>query len=93
MSEAFLDVVFDGPPGPISGRFVDVENESGQSVNAGQWIERPDGLWALKEMREVMDELVKSADAIKAANDVLLKVNGRLRRLEKRVYDVELMLE
>lgn len=29
----FVDIVFDGPPGPESGRFVEVENEHGRSVN------------------------------------------------------------
>lgn len=42
-----LDVVFDGPPGPTSGRFVEVERD-GKSIGVGRWVERPDGLWALK---------------------------------------------
>ena len=41
-------VVFDGPPGPESGRFVEVETEGGKSIRAGEWIERPDGYWALR---------------------------------------------
>lgn len=44
----FIDIVFDGPPGSVSGRFVEVENEKGASINPGEWIERPDGLWALR---------------------------------------------
>lgn len=47
-SVAFLDVVFDGPPSHESGRFVEVENPEGCSVNAGEWIDRKDGLWALR---------------------------------------------
>lgn len=43
-----LRIVFDGPPGPVSGRFVEVEREDGSSVNAGKWVERPDGLWELQ---------------------------------------------
>lgn len=42
-----LHVIFDGPPGPEAGRFVEVEDGYGNSVNAGEWQERPDGLWAL----------------------------------------------
>src|ERR1039458_7167629 len=34
----YLDVVFDGPPGPIAGRFVEVEDARGYSDNAGEWI-------------------------------------------------------
>lgn len=34
----WLDIVFDGPPGHESGRFVEVENERGKSVHAGEWL-------------------------------------------------------
>jgi hypothetical protein len=44
-----IDVVFDGPPGPECGRFVEVEDpNTGHSMNVGEWIERPDGLWVLR---------------------------------------------
>lgn len=43
-----LRIVFDGPPGPESGRFVEVENAQGASVNAGEWVERPNGWWELR---------------------------------------------
>ena len=33
-----IDIVFDGPPGPESGRFVEVEDEQGHNINAGEWI-------------------------------------------------------
>ncbi len=36
---SYIDIVFDGPPGPVSGRFVEVENAEGRSINAGEWIE------------------------------------------------------
>jgi hypothetical protein len=42
-----LHIVFDGPPGPESGRFVEVEDETGHGVNAGEWRKRTDGLWEL----------------------------------------------
>lgn len=44
----FIDIVFDGPPGPQSGRFVEVENEKGESISVGEWIERADGYWVLR---------------------------------------------
>lgn len=44
----FLDVVFDGPPGPEAGRFVEVEDAHGMSVSIGEWIDRGDGYWALR---------------------------------------------
>ena len=43
-----IDIVFDGPPGPKAGRFVEVEDESGRSVDVGKWVERSDGYWALR---------------------------------------------
>jgi hypothetical protein len=43
-----LDILFDGPPGPEAGRFVEVNDSTGKSVSLGEWIERPDGYWALR---------------------------------------------
>ena len=48
VKEDYVDIVFDGPPGPESGRFVEVENAQGKSISFGEWIERPDGYWALR---------------------------------------------
>ena len=45
---SYVDIVFDGPPGPVAGRFVEVEDESGASISIGEWIERADGFWALR---------------------------------------------
>ena len=44
----FIDVVFDGPPSHESGRFVEVEDPNGASIVVGEWIDRGDGLWALR---------------------------------------------
>lgn len=43
-----LRIVFDGPPEPQAGRFVEVEDVNGKSISAGTWHERPDGLWELR---------------------------------------------
>ena len=43
-----INVVFDGPPGPTPGRFVEVETDEGLSLRVGEWIEREDGWWALR---------------------------------------------
>ena len=40
-----IDIVFDGPPGQDAGRFIEVEDENGRSINAG--VQR-DRLWALR---------------------------------------------
>lgn len=43
-----IDIVFDGPPGPEAGRFVEVENAQGRSISFGEWVHRPDGYWVLR---------------------------------------------
>ena len=43
-----INIIFDGPPSHESGRFVEVETDDGRSINAGEWKQRPDGLWALR---------------------------------------------
>lgn len=45
---SYIDIVFDGPPGPEPGCFVEVENSEGVSINTGEWKQRPDGYWALR---------------------------------------------
>ena len=47
---SYIDIVFDGPPGPTSGQFVEVENEEGASISieGAEWIERGDGYWVLR---------------------------------------------
>ena len=42
-----IDIDFDGPPGPVAGRFVEVERD-GKSVRFGEWVNRGDGTWALR---------------------------------------------
>ena len=44
----YIDIVFDGPPDHEAGRFVEVEDSNGCGMNIGEWVERPDGLWALR---------------------------------------------
>ena len=34
-----LQVRFDGPPGPVSGHFIEVEDEAGRSICAGEWVQ------------------------------------------------------
>lgn len=48
MEQDYIDVVFDGPPGHESGRFVEVEDSAGRSIRVGEWVERPDGYWAFR---------------------------------------------
>ena len=43
-----INIIFDGPPGPERGGFVEVEDDDGHSINVGEWIERKKGMWALR---------------------------------------------
>lgn len=43
-----IDIVFDGPPGPESGRFIETETVDGHGIGVGEWIDRGDGTWALR---------------------------------------------
>jgi hypothetical protein len=52
--DRFIDIVFDGPPSNKSGRFVESEDPSGRSIRAGEWIDRGNGLWALR-IRSIPD--------------------------------------
>lgn len=44
-----LWIVFDGPPAPESGRFIEVEDGSRKSVSATgvSWVKSDDGFWRL----------------------------------------------
>jgi hypothetical protein len=53
----YIDVVFDGPPGPVPGRFIEVESPDEASVSIGEWIERPSGCWALRIKRDEIGAL------------------------------------
>lgn len=44
---SYIDILFDGPPGPTAGRFVEIEDHRGRSIQAGEWVERG-AYWALR---------------------------------------------
>ncbi len=41
----YIDIVFDDSPGSVSGRFVEVEDPSGASINAGVWVQQVGEPW------------------------------------------------
>lgn len=71
----YVDIVFDGPPGPEAGRFVEAESPAGRSVRAGEWIEPGvgDEYWRLR-MPVVLDpeatELLADEDGAPYPPDV-----------------------
>lgn len=56
----FVDVLFGGPPSAESGRFIETDLADGSSCSVGEWIERSDGLWALRITRESLHRAVTS---------------------------------
>ena len=63
----YVDIVFDGPPGPVSGRFVEVEDDQGRGIAIGEWIERDSGMWALRIQLPGLEEIDKVSDALQVA--------------------------
>jgi hypothetical protein len=49
-------IIFDGPPGPESGRFVETETPEGNSCKAGGWKQLPGGLWSLGPFMTIEEE-------------------------------------
>ena len=43
-----INIIFDGPPGPHAGRFVEVETDAGKSICAGVWIPLGGNFWKLR---------------------------------------------
>jgi len=43
-----INIIFDGPPSHVSGRFVEVETDDGHGIDVGEWIEHDNGNWALR---------------------------------------------
>jgi hypothetical protein len=57
-----INIIFDGPPGPDGPRFVEVENDHGQSIRIGDWAEyqpegyEHEGFWRLRiSLAELME--------------------------------------
>lgn len=43
-----IEILFDGPPGPVPGRFIEVNDaETGASISWGEWRDNGDGTWSL----------------------------------------------
>ena len=60
-NSAAINVIFDAPPGPEGGRFIEVETDDGRSIRAGEWLKRQDGNWALRLMQADAIELSRAA--------------------------------
>lgn len=77
MTAAFVDVVFDGPPAHESGRFVEVEDPEGRGIKAGEWIDRGNGLWALRIAIRESSLVAALVEALEESRDVVDHAGGR----------------
>ncbi len=94
-------VVFDGPPSPDGGgRFVEVETADGKSINAGSWLERSDGLYALRmnfsENREELNEVYEAiglATTIKPTMEIRKDAMSMMKEIVDYVDNLKKDLE
>lgn len=73
---AFIDVVFDGPPSHKPAGFVEVEDATGKSVRVGEWLDRPDGLVALRL------PLQRGTHALREAGPAIENLRNHQRQLD-----------
>lgn len=52
-----VHLVFDGYPGPKGCKFIEAEDDSGKSINVGEWLPREDGLTELVLEARLPDKL------------------------------------
>lgn len=82
----YLDIVFDGPPEHEAGRFVEVEDETGASVKAGEWIDRGDGMWALRLLSPLIPPGVPDDDGQVWFDDGAIRVDLSSKHRGPEVY-------
>lgn len=80
-----LQILFDGPPGPVCGRFIEAERD-GRSIKAGTWIEQG-GLWALEiepeaAAPEMLDRMTEIRVVLGAILDAVDYTSGACRPVE-----------
>lgn len=86
-------IVFDGFPAPDGPRFVELENDAGRSISAGEWNRRADGLTELviptvrdEELRKAVRSVIASLKADYSYDD---DGYGTAERLERALLQQE----
>lgn len=73
-SRDYIDIVFDGPPEHVAGRFVEVEDPDGFGFNAGEWVAPrlpDDPFWRLRIRPGVFNPIEISASQIATGRIVI----------------------
>ena len=84
--ERVMQIRFDGPPGPTSGHFIEVEDDRGRSIKVGEWRqEGPDWLLVIPDIDNQLEvRLCPSQDPNGECNAVNEAI-GRSEDLERRL--------
>lgn len=93
-----IDIVFDGPPSHESGRFVEVEDEHRRGIRIGEWIERDDGLWALRipdprEFTRLESENAELRAEVERAYGAIRHLREAKRKIDLRDPDVQTAID
>lgn len=66
-----IAIVFDGPPGPEAGRFVEVERD-GKSIEFGKWEQIADGYWQLNlvEVARLEEQLAEAEEDAEMQHEI-----------------------
>lgn len=98
MSNAFIDIVFDGPPSHESGRFVEVHDPEDRGIRVGEWIERSDNLWALRittrdfESAAATHEGSAYAVAVATRADLIASIEKHEKEVSQRKAELDAAL-
>jgi len=97
----YIDIVFDGPPSHESGRFVEVEDSSGASIHAGEWVDAPP-FWRLRmpdprriaalkaENERLIQELEDAADGRAVERH---RMEAEIAKLRERLRSAEAVVD
>lgn len=74
MVKNYIAIVFDGPPSHESGRFVEVNDSHGKSIDIGTWVSRGDGSWELRiAVDKLKDDNDMTVDTSREAVEAVIK--------------------
>ena len=78
-----MHIIFDGPPGPVTGRFVEVEDDHGKSIRVGEWEQRGEYWHLILDVDADLDAALAERDALAA------RVKSLSYELDGVIWDVE----
>lgn len=85
-----IHLLFDGPPGPECGRFIEAEDPTGKGINAGKWSQRADGYWELVVKQPSAGEF---GDAYQGAREDLAIWKRRALEAEAKVREKDQIID